>query len=32
MSEVFAEFVPSLLEFLAYVGVAAVLTVIFIAI
>ena len=32
MSEVFAEFVPSLLEFLAYFGVAAVLTVIFIAI
>lgn len=32
MSEIFAEFVPSLLEFLAYFGVAAVLTVIFIAI
>ena len=32
MSEIFTEFVPSLLEFLAYFGVAAVLTVIFIAI
>ena len=32
MSEIFAEFVPSLLAFLAYFGVATVLTVIFIAI
>ncbi len=32
MSELFAEFLPSLLEFLAYFGVAAVLTVVFIAI
>jgi len=32
MSEQFAEFIPSLLEFLAFFGVAAILTVIFIAI
>ena len=32
MSEILAEFVPSLLEFLAYFSVAAILTVIFIAI
>ncbi len=32
MSEQFAEFIPSLLEFLAFFGVAAILTVIFVAI
>jgi putative membrane protein len=32
MSELFADFIPSLLEFLAYFGTASVLTVVFIAI